>query len=602
MLRIGYVEDTQEAKLTWGGEPQSQVWLQVKRISLDHEPHSSTRGECTLYMPWWSFLTFRGVLGGILKGSNTSYSFEENASILLQQAKSRANIYAKAIVEGTDTSNKVISEKLAKEGFIREMTQEQSRNVCKLASLPSGASFSVPGAGKTTEAIAWFLYRREPKDALLVVCPKNAFASWEEQWVLCTGKEDDRFFRLQGGVANIAKILKQKPPLMLISYQQMCRVSNIVAHFLSTNRTFMILDESHRIKRGIPGQTAEAVLGLSHLPVGKMILSGTPMPQSTADLDPQFVFLYPEVDIRTRDVVELFRPIYVRTTKSELGIPDPIIIRMPIPMLPTQYLLYQVMRSEVARQGSELRRSDISAFRSMGKSVMNLLEMASNPALLADRLIGLEKRDMLSAVLAEGDSPKVRTACLLARQNAQRNKKTIIWSGFVKNVEMISNRLADLGADYIHGGVGTGDEDDNGTRENKIKRFHDDPNAMILVANPAAAGESISLHKVCQNAVYVDRSFNVAHFIQSMDRIHRLGLKPGQNPRVVILESVGTIDEVTAVRLSDKIGRMGRVLEDPSLLVEPIPVDIFTEELDENLGITSDDIEAILAHLSGASL
>jgi hypothetical protein len=31
------------------------------------------------------------------------------------------------------------------------------------------------------------------------------------------------------------------------------------------------------------------------------------------------------------------------------------------------------------------------------------------------------------------------------------------------------------------------------------------------------------LHKVCQNAIYVDRTFNAAHFLQSEDRIHRLG-------------------------------------------------------------------------------
>ena len=36
----------------------------------------------------------------------------------------------------------------------------------------------------------------------------------------------------------------------------------------------------------------------------------------------------------------------------------------------------------------------------------------------------------------------------------------MIWSSFVQNVELIALRLSDLGAEYIHGGVDAGDEND----------------------------------------------------------------------------------------------------------------------------------------------
>ena len=72
----------------------------------------------------------------------------------------------------------------------------------------------------------------------------------------------------------------------------------------------------------------------------------------------------------------------------------------------------------------------------------------------------------------------------------------LIWTSFVRNVEYLASRLSDLGAVYIHGGVDAGDEDDDETREGKIKRFHDDPTIRIMVANPAAASEGISLHKI----------------------------------------------------------------------------------------------------------
>ena len=55
-------------------------------------------------------------------------------------------------------------------------------NVRRLVSLPSGASFSVPGAGKTTEALAFYATRSDRDTKLLIVCPKNAFAVWEEEF------------------------------------------------------------------------------------------------------------------------------------------------------------------------------------------------------------------------------------------------------------------------------------------------------------------------------------------------------------------------------------------------------------------------------------
>jgi SNF2 family DNA or RNA helicase len=113
-----------------------------------------------------------------------------------------------------------------------------------------------------------------------------------------------------------------------------------------------------------------------------------------------------------------------------------------------------------------------------------------------------------------------------------------------------------VGAVFIHGGVDTGDENDDDTREGKIKLFHDDPNVRVLVANPAAASEGISLHRVCHHALYLDRTFNAAHYLQSEDRIHRFGLLPDQVTTVEIVECVGSVDETVRGRLGFKIGKM----------------------------------------------
>jgi SNF2 family DNA or RNA helicase len=176
----------------------------------------------------------------------------------------------------------------------------------------------------------------------------------------------------------------------------------------------------------------------------------------------------------------------------------------------------------------------------------------------------------------------------------------LIWTSFVANVELIAQRLTDLGAVYIHGGVDAGDEDDEETREGKIKAFHDDKSIRVMVANPAAACEGISLHKICQNAIYVDRTFNAAHYLQSEDRIHRLGLEKHQSPTIEILECRATIDEIVRGRLNFKVDRMSAVLEDPSLNVDPVLFDPATFDVVDDFGpeiLTGDDIAAIIVGL-----
>ena len=108
--------------------------------------------------------------------------------------------------------------------------------------------------------------------------------------------------------------------------------------------------------------------------------------------------------------------------------------------------------------------------------------------------------------------------CALVHQD-QEGHKVLIWSSFVRNVEYIAQRLADLGAVYIHGGVDAGDEDDDETREGKIRLFHDDSSVRIMVANPAAASEGVSLHRVChQQLTFTEIKGSFAYLGSLSDR------------------------------------------------------------------------------------
>ncbi len=610
MLRVDYREQDARARLSWDASDTEAAWVaQLKRVVFDHSEDASHDDSATLSMPWFAFSGARAQFlqlfstHGLRPGAGLEVSAE--AARLLQQSRRMAESYLKA-VDAAPLDANLLRDELKEVGFTRTLSPEQARNVGRMATIAAAATFSVPGAGKTTEALAWFFQRAEASDRLLVIAPKNAFAAWDEQIAECMPRLGAEFVRLRGGRDRIAWSLMGDPQFMLITYQQLTRVQDLLAGHLSEHRCHVFLDESHRIKAGSTSASGRAVLNLSHLPIGKLIMSGTPMPQSPADLVPQFRFLYPEIPAQPDTVVDLMRPIYVRTNKAELGLPPVTRSLVSLPMAPVQQELYQLMRFEVAREASAaLNTQSRQAFRALGRSVARLLQFVSNPSLLSAQ-IGFAHGDLLGAVLAEGDGPKLDYVLKRARQLARGGRKILIWSSFVRNVEYIDQRLADVGSVYIHGGVDAGSEDDDETREGKIKLFHDDPNVRVMVANPAAASEGVSLHRVCHHAIYLDRTFNAAHYLQSEDRIHRFGLSPGQRTDIEIVECAGTVDETVRLRLGFKIGQMAEALDDSSLKPDPIPIDptdFEAEDLDDySTGLAADDIRALVVDLLGAAV
>lgn len=573
------------------------LWHSFVRTMSSYSTSLQQQGN-RVFIPLRTFLSLRRNIAQFITNHHDVIAVSFSSAINEKLARINTKSY-NAALKASPVRETEVANQLAQSGFVRVLTNNQMRNVCKLANLPAGASFSVPGAGKTTEALAFFFFNAKPEDKLLVVAPKNAFGAWEEQIQDCTNNPELQFVRLRGGYNAIDRMLRDQPRFMLITYQQYARVADLINRYLEQFSVFMYLDESHRIKSGIQGVTPEAILSSCTLPERKLILSGTPMPQSISDLVPQFTFLYPDKPTDVDSVVSQIKPVYVRTTKAELGLPEVYRKTISLDMSPLQREIYKSLKSEIKRQLIPML-SDASKFslRELGKRITKVVQFVSNPSLLASDLDYVFDEKM-GELLARTDGPKIDYACKRALELASQGKKVIIWSQFVRNVEIISDRLKFLGADFIHGGVDAGDEDENDTREWKIKQFHENPDKMVLVANPAAASEGISLHKVCHNAIYVDRSFNAAHYLQSEDRIHRLGLLPDQHPEVEILECKSTIDQVIDRRLRSKIDLMAQSLNDVSLNVDTIPYD---SDIDTDEVLSAADIDEIRKYFGDDSI
>jgi SNF2 family DNA or RNA helicase len=525
----------------------------------------------------------------------------------------------------TKLSREEMLEAVAASGrFTRELTEQQERDLRRLLALRHGANFSVPGAGKTTALYAVYeaLRHRGEVERLLVVAPKNAFGAWELERDLCfTPSQRPVMARLSGGPDGTMQSLESDPEIALISYQLLPNVLGPIKEWARSRGTHVVLDESHRIKAGLQGVLASAALALAEVSVRRDILSGTPLPQAPEDLRPQLEFLWPGQrimpDLRVvaeapepviAEVERAVRPLYVRTTKNELDLPPlngpkPILVEMG----PLQRELYDVLRSEGARVAARMGPNDKQFFRLLGRHVVRLLQAASNPMLLTQGELvdrdeikpsprGIKAWELLRDLARYEQPVKVARAIARADELIADGAKVLIWSSFILNLTQLAQLLARHKPVVLYGEVATGEADDPETREGRIRIFHEDPECRLMIANPAACGEAISLHRACHHAIYLDRTFNAAHFLQSVDRIHRLGLESDQVTTVEVIEAADSIDQRVSHRLKAKIDAMSRILNDPGLAALAYDPEDVVEEFPA--GLQPEDIEEIVDHLT----
>ena len=588
------------------------AWLEIQRISRQRGAIQS--GSESIEIPWLGFLTMTRVLHHLQSSHRfrTDYTNEARTRLLayvreatdLQSVQSGANVQT--------LSEHDLTKHLVSRGWDtgkRTLTPEQMRDARRMLQLSSGANFSVPGAGKTTVALAIHLAGMPRESKLLVVAPKNAFLAWDEVLEECLS-DPHKFTRLTGGKKAIFESLISSPRFSIISYVQLVRVEDLVVEYLHRECVHLILDESHRIKSGTWAQSASAALRIGPLARRRDILTGTPMPQSTNDLVSQFEFLWPGHGIGTTlrgdaPVRATVSPLYVRTTKLELSLPDPVVEWVPVPMSDPQRLLYALLRDDVLARFAGIRPDQLP-FRSR-TSVMRLLQAAIDPYSAVAGMInggyslpGTDFAEVCRQVVEEDWSPRLAEVERQVRSVVEAGRKVVVWAPFVSTIQRLASRLEELGTMAIHGGVPTGNEAEDDTREGIVRRFHCDPSKMVLVANPAAGGEGISLHHACHDAIYLGRTYNAAHFLQSRDRIHRLGLPAGTITRIVIVECkaptrLGSIDLSVRRRLQAKVQAMSAILDDRDLRQLALESDAADPSLDD--GITREDLEDLFSAL-----
>ena len=489
-----------------------------------------------------------------------------------------------------------------------------------LAFAQHACNFSVPGAGKTTTVLAAFAYLNalpvdDPKhvDHLLVVGPLAAFKAWKDEFRAGFNRPA-RMKRLAGftPMAERRNYLRglsyQAEPidLTVTTYATLASTPEDFARFLCRPgfKSMVVLDEAHNIKRD-DGVRAAAALALAPHAGARVVLTGTPAPNGYEDLSNLFRFLYPYKDVvgfppsslraMTNGAMpsgiavlkERLQPFYTRIRKRDLGLAEAILLDERVPLSALHQEIYTGVERVIVPQ---LRGSAGAASSLIRARLMRLRQAAVNPALL---LRPLEEEGLfdvagmafssseleIAAQVARFDPKRdllrLELAVELARATIRQQGKLVVWSYFLGNLRLLKSALSSE-ADFVEALTGAtpvqGDgyeEDDEGveqevdptTREAIIDRFHDPKETGILIANPQAVGESISLHKAARTAIYFDRDFNAGRFIQSKDRIHRYDPHPLGKVHYHFMIGEGTIDQVIADRLAQKEARLADLID-----------------------------------------
>ena len=505
----------------------------------------------------------------------------------------------------------------------------------------NACNFSVPGAGKTSIVYGAYAYlhnlpEEDPKriDRLLIVGPLSSFGPWEAEFEECFGRTPISK-RLVGGVDKSEKqdylISRYPAELTLISYASLISLQKEIGFFLRNNKVMVVLDEAHKAKNSSGGVIAQAVLEMSKYCKSRIVLTGTPAPNGYEDIYNMFKFIWPNKNVmgfevnQLRDItatgdqaritrlIDNISPFFIRIRKSDLNIP-PATIHPPVyvSMGPLQQRIYDFIEKkymdEFMADGAADTSSRFKSALAQARTI-RLMQAASDPAMLRAPLReffedeefpiesyqSIDDSDVLKSIL-EYEANEVPAKYVAVKQLIDDiltdNGKVVIWATFIHTIHGLKKYLESNGipCQELYGATpiereGIDDDELVLTREKIVNAFQSQNCPFkVIIANPFAVAESISLHKACHNAIYIERSFNAAHFVQSKDRIHRYGLKPDTITNYYYIISRDTVDETIDARLAEKEQRMTEIMES-------MPIPLFNN-ISEDLG--DEDIKALI--------
>lgn len=453
----------------------------------------------------------------------------------------------------------------------------------------SYALFWEMGCGKTKPTIDTFarLYKENKVDSLIVVAPNGVHANWmtdelprhcpgwlqRHLYVHCyySSRANTRTHR-----RSLEELLyRKRGKVLIMSYDAVMTKKGYAALMgvlESDNKVMYVLDESGRIKN--PGaKRTKRILSTASYAKYRRILTGTPIANGPFDVYSQVRFLHPKYWVkyglnsfyafkhyfgvfqqgqngdrtyewcvayqRLEDLSDMLKPISSRLTKEQvLDLPPKLYRTVSFDMTRDQKAAYQQLRDEFILM---LNSGEIVDAPLVIQRITKWQQITSG-------YVAYDSEQPVE-ILAD-PNPRLE---LLHQIVQDTPHKCIIWAKFHKDIDQIKELFRP--EEYVVYDGRTSDDD----RIKARNGFQSPDGPRFFIANPAAAGEGLTLH-AAKTVIYYNCSYKLTDRLQSEDRAHRIG----QNSPVQYIDLVarGTIDEHIVKRLVAKKTISSKVLGD----------------------------------------
>ena len=465
----------------------------------------------------------------------------------------------------------------------------------------------------TSSVLGVFAYLQDcgNVDKVVVICPKNAFESWKNEFNICfKDKQELKCFDVQSNISSQQKhyILNydyKQYNLFLFNYESLNSYKQEIKRLVK-NGTLLVYDEVHKAK-GINGERATNSIEIAKDANYVITMTGTPIPNSYLDIYNNLHILYPnEYDSffgfkeqllknpneSERNLInDRIKPFYCRTSKEQLCVPPA-----------NQDIFYLEDATSNENRAAEILYSKYQ--RNKFALIIRLLQLESCPELLLEKLDFSEFRDILDISIEPdeldysdasselknlvqniGTTVKTKKCIQLVQNLYNANKPVIIWTLFRKSISNLRTLLNEIGipSEEITGGTSMED------RKIILDKFLNNE-IKVLITNPQTLAESVSLHSICHDAIYYEYSYNLVHLLQSKDRIHRLGLPDNQYTQYYYLQILFKINDIDY--------SLDEMIYDRLKLKEHIMLEAVDDGKLERVFTEQEDIDAIFKKLN----
>ncbi|MFZ1401339.1 MAG: SNF2-related protein [Candidatus Promineifilaceae bacterium] len=377
------------------------------------------------------------------------------------------------------------------------------------------------GLGKTIQVLALLQSLYEKDSTLpptLIVMPRSLLGNWEREAQRFTPSL--KLFTHFGNDRPQTAAPFAKANLILTTYGVVRRDIQMLRQFTFH---YIILDESQAIKNPNT-KIAKSVrlLQSQH----RLVMTGTPVENSTFELWSQFAFLNPGLlgsadyfktefsnpiernnDKTAADLLrKMVYPFIMRRTKSQvaLDLPPRSDRLVYVEMDSAQRKVYTKTRDSYRAQLLGLIESEgiNSARFKVLEGLLRLRQICNHPKLVRQNF--------------KGDSAKMAFLLETLQTLHQEGHKALIFSQFVKMLELIRDEMEKHGLTYTYLDGHTR------KRQERVDKFQNDPNISFFLISLKAGGVGLNL-TAADYVIHVDPWWNPAVEMQASDRSHRIG-------------------------------------------------------------------------------